>query len=151
MVRVGFDDFATQMLGPRKEVNLPRMGQKVEAGKEAFSLKTAGRMFNIASPVGGTVSAVNPLYRAGAQIGTLAPYEEGWVYIVEPSKRFQASLKKLLWGDKTVEWMQDEAETLFSKLKPEATAASGGTLDKGFMANLPDADRAGLVDDFLMK
>jgi len=151
MIRVGFDDFATQMLGPRKEVNLPRVGQKVEIGKEAFSLKTDERQFNMRAPIDGTVAAVNPLYRAGREIGTLAPYEEGWVYILEPTRRLPVGLKKLYWGDKTVEWMQGEADQLFRKLQPESTAASGGTFDRGFLAGLKSDDRAGLINDFLMK
>lgn len=149
-LRVGFDDLATQMLGPRKELNLPRVGQKAESGKEIFSLKTEGRRFNLKAPLDGTVTAVNPLYRAGREIGMLSPYEEGWVYMLEPNNRLPVGLKKLHWGEKSVEWMQAEADRLFTRMKSDATAASGGSFDREVFSTLPADERAGLITDFLL-
>ncbi len=151
MIRVGFDDFGTQMLGRKREVNLPRMGQKMEMNKEAFAVRAGGRQFNVRTPLDGTVIAVNPLYRNTDAISDLHPYEEGWVYMLEPSKRLQVGLKKLLWGETALEWMQEESDHLFQELKTGTTAASGGSFDRGFLDDLPAGERAGLIDTFLMK
>ena len=81
---VGITSFAQDQLGDVVYVELPKVGDRVEAMK-AFgvieSVKTASDLF---APVSGTVEAVNGQIESEPQLVNDAPYEGGWLIKVRP-------------------------------------------------------------------
>ena len=81
---VGITDFAQDQLGDVVYVELPKVGDRIEAMK-AFgvieSVKTASDLF---APVSGTVEEVNTQIVDEPQLVNDTPYEGGWLIKVKP-------------------------------------------------------------------
>jgi glycine cleavage system H protein len=81
---VGITSFAQDQLGDVVYVELPKVGDRVEAMKPfgvIESVKTASDLF---APVSGTIEAVNPQITDEPQLVNDAPYEGGWLIKVKP-------------------------------------------------------------------
>jgi glycine cleavage system H protein len=81
---VGITDFAQDQLGDVVYVELPKVGDRVEAMKPfgvIESVKTASDLF---APVSGTVAEVNAQIVDAPQLVNDAPYEAGWLIKVTP-------------------------------------------------------------------
>jgi glycine cleavage system H protein len=81
---IGITSFAQDQLGDVVYVELPKVGDRVEAMK-AFgvieSVKTASDLF---APVSGTVEEVNGQIESEPQLVNDGPYEGGWLIKVRP-------------------------------------------------------------------
>jgi glycine cleavage system H protein len=81
---VGITNFAQDQLGDVVYVELPKVGDRVEAAKSfgvIESVKTASDLF---APVSGVVEAVNPALTGGPEQVNESPYEDGWLIKVRP-------------------------------------------------------------------
>jgi glycine cleavage system H protein len=81
---VGITSFAQDQLGDVVYVELPKVGDRVEAMKPfgvIESVKTASDLF---APVSGTVEEVNGQITDEPQLVNDAPYEAGWLIKVKP-------------------------------------------------------------------
>ena len=81
---VGITDFAQDQLGDVVYVELPKVGDKVEAMKPfgvVESVKTASDLY---APIGGTVAEVNDKLTNEPQLVNDAPYESGWMIKIQP-------------------------------------------------------------------
>lgn len=81
---VGITDFAQDQLGDVVYVDLPKVGDKVEAMKPfgvVESVKTASDLY---APVSGTVAEVNDQLATEPQLVNDAPYEGGWMIKIQP-------------------------------------------------------------------
>ena len=81
---VGITDFAQDQLGDVVYVELPKVGDKVEAMKPfgvVESVKTASDLY---APVSGTVAEVNDQLSTEPQLVNDAPYEGGWMIKIQP-------------------------------------------------------------------
>jgi len=81
---VGITDFAQDQLGDVVYVELPKVGDRVEALKPfgvIESVKTASDLF---APVSGTVEEINTQIEGEPQLVNDAPYEGGWLIKVKP-------------------------------------------------------------------
>ena len=81
---VGITDFAQDQLGDVVYVELPKVGDKVEAMKPfgvVESVKTASDLY---APVSGTVAEVNDQLATEPQLVNDAPYEGGWMIKIQP-------------------------------------------------------------------
>jgi glycine cleavage system H lipoate-binding protein len=147
--RVGFDDFAIQVLGPDYAFTPPKIGQEVKQNEPFMKVRAAGREFELEAPVDGVVSVVNPLHRLSRE---LDPYAEGWVAFIEPSRRILPNLKKLLYGDKAMEWLNESSDKLFEQISPgdKITAADGGLLLPEIFGALPAEKRAHLIETVVL-
>ncbi len=146
--RVGFDDFAGKLLGEQREYVLPRIGQKVAQNEPFMRVKTADRVYELESPVDGTVMAVNPLQDRPAE---LEPFSDGWVAFVEPTPRMPANMKKLMYGEKAMEWLTDRSDRLIQTLQPGAPlAADGGVIAADVFTALDAQKRADLIENILL-
>ena len=146
--RVGFDDFACQLLGQERNYDLPRIGQKVAQSEPFMAVKTAEQTFELEAPVDGVITDINPLQDRPDE---LLPYSDGWMAFIEPTKRMPANLKKLHYGDNALEWMTESADRLIEYLSPGAPlAADGGIITAELYANLPAAKRAGAIEKVLL-
>ena len=94
---VGITSFAQDQLGDVVYVELPKVGDRVEAMKPfgvIESVKTASDLF---APVSGTIEAVNPQITDEPQLVNDAPYEGGWLIKVKPDNA--ADVDNLLTAD----------------------------------------------------
>jgi len=151
-IRVGIDDFALRMLGPQDSINLPKLGETIRQNRPYAKLSRDNHKAHPLSPVDGKVLAVNPKIAGKAQLANDAPYADGWLMVIQPSK-MRDNLKNLLFGTESMAWMDDEASRLSSMLSEETgyqLAATGGEVIRDIYGNVPNADWDRLVEEFLM-
>ena len=83
---VGVDDLAQAALGPVDAVDLPAVGQRVQAGDPVFRLHHGERELNGRAPLTGTVVAVNEGLRAEPGHVNVSPFTRGWVLKMDAEK-----------------------------------------------------------------
>jgi glycine cleavage system H lipoate-binding protein len=149
-VRVGFDDFLVKVFGAAEAVTLPPLGEKVRQSKPGWTFLRDDHQAAVLSPVTGTVLAVNHKAAAHPEITREDPYQEGWLFIVEPDMP-KRNLKGLYFGNECFSWMEKEGQRLMHLMGPEyeSLAATGGTLVDDVVANLPEIGWKALVKAFL--
>lgn len=84
-VTVGISDFAQQSLGDVVYVELPQVGDEVNAGAEACVVESVKAAADVYAPVSGTVAAVNEALEEAPEIVNQDPYGDGWFFKVEPT------------------------------------------------------------------
>ncbi|MEW6262457.1 MAG: glycine cleavage system protein H [Thermodesulfobacteriota bacterium] len=126
-VRVGLDDFASRLFGP-EEFELPKMGQVVRQGQTEFRLRRGNQEADCLSPLEGIVVAVNPAARGEGESRVADPYDQGWLFVLEPSK-LRDGLRNLLFDEESRGWLEADSSRLMSLLAEETghqLAATGG-------------------------
>ena len=93
-VTLGLSDYQQQRAGDVAFVELPLEGAIVAAGEELAAVETIKIDVSYASPVAGTVTAVNGELEMEAELINLEPYGRGWMAIIQPVawERDQAAL-----------------------------------------------------------
>ena len=78
------------------------------------------------------------------------PYQEGWLFIVEPDAPLK-NLRKLKFGAESIKWIKKENARLMDMLGPEYAnlAATGGKPVKDFFGFNPEIGWDKLVKTFL--
>ncbi len=84
-VTVGISDFAQQSLGDVVFVELPEVGDEVNAGTEACVVESVKAAADVYSPASGTVVAVNDALEEAPELVNHDPYGDGWFFKVEPT------------------------------------------------------------------
>ncbi len=83
-VRVGVSDFLQQSSGDVAFADVKAEGE-LALGDELASIETIKVNISLATPVRGTVVAVNPAMETGPEIINSDPYGEGWLAEIEPA------------------------------------------------------------------
>lgn len=124
-VKVGIDDLAQRILPWAIGVQLPQPGTRVRAGATAAIISCGDREARIASPVDGTVTAVNSAVARDPSLVKRDAYSGGWLFVVEPEDRAWA---KLPTGDSAKSWLVEEEHRLGRRLELQLgiAAADGG-------------------------
>ena len=105
-ITVGISDHAQGLLGDLVYVELPNVGDRVEAGNACAVVESVKAASDVYAPVSGTVVAVNaPLTDKPETINEDA-YGEGWLFVVEIEDTDQ--LNELLGPDDYAELLEDE-------------------------------------------
>jgi len=81
---VGVTDFAQDELGDIVYVELPEGGTELSVGDECGMIDSAKTTSTLISPVGGTVVRVNEHLADHPELVNQSPYNEGWLYAIEP-------------------------------------------------------------------
>ena len=76
---VGITDFAQEQLGDITFVELPAVGDTVEAGREMGSVESVKAASELYSPVSGEVIEVNDELEAAPEKVNADPFGEGWL------------------------------------------------------------------------
>jgi glycine cleavage system H lipoate-binding protein len=150
-VRVGLDDFGQRVVGAVEGLSLPKVGQKVAPGAPGLSLKRKKQEVQVLAPIEGTVTHVNPAAIAHPEIINQEPYEEGWLFIVEPA-HLKNDLKGLLFGPEANQWLLEEKDHLVQQIQTDigATALDGGMPAHDFSGHLNGKKWAHFVRRFLL-
>ena len=112
MVKIGIDDFLQHITGKITRIKMKSPGKKVKKGEQILSIIQNGKQLNLYSPVSGTIVEQNEALDTNSASLNYSPYNEGWVYRIEPSNWSRES-QLLFMADKQREFIIKE----FSRLK----------------------------------
>jgi glycine cleavage system H protein len=85
-VRIGITDFAQEALGDIVYIQLPKIGQKVQAGAVCGEVESTKSVSEIFAPVSGVVTAINSGLDANPEFINSDPYGAGWIADIELSE-----------------------------------------------------------------
>ena len=105
-VTVGISDHAQGLLGDLVYVELPNVGDRVEAGNACAVVESVKAASDVYAPVTGTVTAVNNALTDKPETINEDAYGEGWIFTVEIEDAEQ--LNELLGPDDYAELLEDE-------------------------------------------
>ena len=84
-VTMGISDHAQDLLGDVVFVELPEVGQTLDAESDAAIVESVKAASDVYSPISGEVKEVNSLLEDQPEIINSSPYEDGWFYKISPS------------------------------------------------------------------
>ena len=84
-ITIGISDHAQDLLGDIVFVELPEVGQSVDAESDAAIVESVKAASDLYSPLSGEVIEVNSLLEDQPEIINSSPYEDGWFYKLNPS------------------------------------------------------------------
>src|SRR5699024_12376547 len=84
-VRIGITDFAQSELGDIVFVELPEVGDEIEADDSFGSVESVKTVSELYAPLSGTVVEVNEELEDNTEFVNESPYENAWMIVIEPS------------------------------------------------------------------
>jgi len=105
-VTVGISDHAQGLLGDLVYVELPDVGDRVEAGNACAVVESVKAASDVYAPISGTVLAVNSALADKPETINEDAYGEGWLFTLEVEDAEQ--LNELLAPDDYAELLEDE-------------------------------------------
>lgn len=118
VMAVGIDDFAQHLVGPVAGITLPKPGQPLAAGQQAWALKVDGKAVDVLAPVTGRIVAVNASAIEHPEVVNEDPYGRGWLLKVEVP-RTATAVKHLMSGDAARQWIDGVSHRLLQTMSPE--------------------------------
>lgn len=107
-VTVGISDHAQGLLGDLVYVELPAVGESIEAGNGVAVVESVKAASDVYAPVSGTITAVNEALADKPETINEDAYGEGWLFVVELSEPEQ--LNELLPPDEYGELLEGEED-----------------------------------------
>ena len=92
--RLGLTNYMQDMLGAVISVELPDIGDKIEAGEVFAEIESVSTVHELVAPVTGTVLAVNPTLEDHPAIINEDPYRDGW--LIEVRLKDQSEIDALM-------------------------------------------------------
>ena len=105
-ITVGISDHAQGLLGDLVYVELPQVGDRVEAGTAAAVVESVKAASDVYSPLTGIVVEVNSDLADKPETINEYAYGEGWIFVIEAEDTDQ--LNDLLGPDDYAELLEDE-------------------------------------------
>ncbi|MFC0677146.1 glycine cleavage system protein GcvH [Lysobacter korlensis] len=105
-VTVGISDHAQGLLGDLVYVELPNVGDRVEAGNACAVVESVKAASDVYAPVTGTVTAVNAALGDKPETINEDAYGEGWIFTVDIDDAEQ--LNELLGPDEYAELLEND-------------------------------------------
>ncbi len=84
-ITVGITDFAQDALGDIVYIELPQIGQSLQASVEAGVVESVKAASDIYTPVSGIVVAVNRSLEDAPENVNVDAYGDGWFFVLEPT------------------------------------------------------------------
>ena len=107
-VTVGISDHAQGLLGDLVYVELPAVGDTVEAGNGVAVVESVKAASDVYAPVSGTITAVNAALADKPETINEDAYGEGWLFVIEIDDPDQ--LNELLAPDDYAELLEGEED-----------------------------------------
>lgn len=85
VTRIGVTPYAASALGDIVYVQLPEVGEKIEAGQTCGELESTKSVSDLYAPVTGEVVAVNESVVDDPSLVNAQPFEDGWLVEVRVS------------------------------------------------------------------
>lgn len=154
-IRVGVDDFASRLLGRLDRLEVASEGAALARDDAAVVLHQGSKSVALASPIEGTVTAVNTdVLQHPEQLRT-EPYERGWLLRIRP-RHLASELRELRIGDEARDWLRQEvarfADFLGRQLPADAVGATlqdGGLPASGVLEQLDRTAWESFEEEFL--
>ena len=105
-VTVGISDHAQGLLGDLVYVELPTVGDRVEAGNACAVVESVKAASDVYSPVSGTVLEVNGALADKPETINEDAYGDGWLFVVQADE--PAQLDEMLDPDAYAELLEDD-------------------------------------------
>jgi glycine cleavage system H protein len=83
--RIGITDFAQDELGDIVFVELPSIGDEIEAGDEFGVIESIKAVSDLYAPLSGEVVAVNDELETAPELVNDDPFGDGWLLEIEPA------------------------------------------------------------------
>ena len=83
VIEVGISDYAQAALGDVVYVELPEVGQDVNAGEECCAVESVKAASDIYAPVSGTAVEVNSALDDEPELLNESPFEGGWMFRIK--------------------------------------------------------------------
>ena len=83
---VGITQHAQEEISDVVFVEVPKVGKKLAQAEEAALVESVKAAFSIYAPVSGTVLQVNEALSKDPGAINRSPYEEGWIFVLEPAQ-----------------------------------------------------------------
>ena len=107
-VTIGISDHAQGLLGDLVYVELPAVGDDIQAGTGVAVVESVKAASDVYAPVSGTITAVNEALSDKPETINEDAYGEGWLFVVEMSEPEQ--LNALLAPDDYAEQLEGEED-----------------------------------------
>ncbi|MBL7177468.1 MAG: hypothetical protein ISS66_16725 [Desulfobacteraceae bacterium] len=149
-VRIGFDDFLVKLFGAAHTLELPPLGASLSQNQVGWTFGTNNHKAAVLAPVTGKVLAVNHKAVDHPEITHHDPYQEGWLFIVEPEFP-RRNLKGLYFEKESFSWIEHEVQKLMGLIgaEYEQLAATGGEPIDNVFGKFPHLAWDDLVKTFL--
>lgn len=145
-LKVGIDDFLQHITGHISSMIMKKPGEQVKKGDPILTIVQKGKRLTISSPASGIIIAENTNLLSDPSLINASPYEDGWIYRIEPTNWIREN-QFLFMAEKYTEWIKNE----FARLKdflatavkadaPEyayAILQDGGEVADRVLENLP--------------
>ncbi|GAF66921.1 glycine cleavage system protein H [Bacillus sp. TS-2] len=105
-VRVGITDFAQSELGDIVFVELPEVGDSIEADEPFGSVESVKTVSELYAPLSGKVVEINEDLDDSPEFVNESPYEKAWMIVIEPSD--QSELEKLMTAEQYQEMINED-------------------------------------------
>lgn len=105
-VTIGISDHAQGLLGDLVYVELPTVGDRVEAGNACAVVESVKAASDVYSPVTGKVVEVNAALSDKPETINEDAYGDGWIFVVEAEE--PSELNELLEPDAYAELLEDD-------------------------------------------
>ena len=105
-VTIGISDHAQGLLGDLVYVELPNVGDAIEAGTACAVVESVKAASDVYAPVSGKVVEVNSALADKPETINEDAYGEGWIFVIEAEEPDQ--LNELLSPDDYAELIEDE-------------------------------------------
>lgn len=106
-VQIGINDLLQHLTGKITSVAMRNPGEKVNKGDIILTINHMGKKLHIYSPVSGRINACNTQLIQNASIINHSPYNEGWIYNIEPNN-WGTDTKPMLMAEKAKTWLKNE-------------------------------------------
>ncbi len=81
---VGITDHAQDLMGDMVFVDLPQVGQRVEAGKDCVVVESVKAASDVYAPIAGAITEVNADLANAPELVNKDPYGKGWLFRIRP-------------------------------------------------------------------
>jgi len=85
LVTVGITDHAQELLGDLVFVELPEIGTEYTTGDECCVVESVKAASDVYMPISGEVVEVNDMLTDEPEIINSSPYDNGWLFRIQPS------------------------------------------------------------------
>lgn len=150
-IRVGMDDFASRLFGPAHHWKLPDLGRALTHDEVFATMTRSENAASLNAPIQGIVAAVNPRLESNPGLVNQAPYSDGWLVILQPTKLVR-DFRQLLFGKQAEGWLKNDSERLSEIIYRERQhrlAATGGRIVQDIFGSVDGLRWDELVDSFL--
>lgn len=108
VIVIGITDYAQSELGEILSVELPEVGDRVNAGDEIGSIESNKTAIDLYSPLSGEVLETNVDLQDAPTLINTDPYTDGWLFKLKPLDPDEFS--ELLDGDTYSEYLEEDED-----------------------------------------